>query len=138
MAPVRLTKRSEYLEVARGARTPRRGFLLQSIARRLRPGDEAAGAVAKAATLPVEVKLPNVELENPALDRAALESLASATSGAVFDVTQGSSVVAALKLDRVQRVLEDRQEVWDAPLFYGAVFLLLVVEWVLRKRCRLI
>lgn len=26
----RLTKRSEYLEVARGARTPRRGFLLQS------------------------------------------------------------------------------------------------------------
>lgn len=32
--PVRLTKRSEYLEVARGARTPRRGFLLQSIVRR--------------------------------------------------------------------------------------------------------
>ncbi len=30
----RLTKRSEYLEVARGARTPRRGFLLQSRPRR--------------------------------------------------------------------------------------------------------
>ena len=29
----RLRKRSEYLEVARGARTPRRGFLLQSIQR---------------------------------------------------------------------------------------------------------
>jgi hypothetical protein len=101
-------------------------------------GDEAAGAVAKAATLPVEVKLPNVELENPALDRAALENLAAATGGAVFDVTQGASVADALRLDRVRRVLEDRQEVWDAPLFYGAVFLLLVVEWVLRKRCRLI
>ena len=56
----------------------------------------------------------------------------------MFDVTQGTSVAGALKLDRVRRVLEDRQEVWDAPLFYGAVFLLLVVEWVLRKRCRLI
>lgn len=30
----RLKKRSEYLEVARGARTPRRGFLLQSVRRR--------------------------------------------------------------------------------------------------------
>lgn len=40
MLPVRLTKRSEYLEVARGARTPRRGFLLQSIARRSKPGVE--------------------------------------------------------------------------------------------------
>lgn len=29
----RLTKRREYLKVARGARTPRRGFLLQSIVR---------------------------------------------------------------------------------------------------------
>lgn len=29
----RLTKRSEYLKVARGARTPRRGFLLQSALR---------------------------------------------------------------------------------------------------------
>lgn len=35
----RLTKRSEYLEVARGGRTPRRGFLLQSIARKPVPAE---------------------------------------------------------------------------------------------------
>lgn len=35
---LRLTKRKEYLEVARGARTPRRGFLLQSAPQRLTAG----------------------------------------------------------------------------------------------------
>lgn len=38
----RLTKRSEYLEVARGVRTPRRGFLLQS-----RPRQEADAGEAR-------------------------------------------------------------------------------------------
>ncbi|WP_246329591.1 ribonuclease P protein component [Chthonobacter rhizosphaerae] len=39
----RLTKRSQYLEVARGARTPRRGFLLQTAPRKAGP-DEPASA----------------------------------------------------------------------------------------------
>jgi ribonuclease P protein component len=37
----RLTKRSEYLDVARGTRTPRRGFLLQSRPRREAEAGEA-------------------------------------------------------------------------------------------------
>ncbi len=101
-------------------------------------GDEDAGAVAKAATLPIEVQLPNLELENPALDRAQLEGLAAATGGRVFDLTQSADVAPSFQVARVQRVLEERQEIWDAPAFYGLIFLLLVAEWILRKRCRLI
>lgn len=37
----RLTKRSEYTRVARGARTPRRGFLLQSLPRSGEAGEPA-------------------------------------------------------------------------------------------------
>jgi ribonuclease P protein component len=40
----RLTKRSEYLRVARGGRTPRRGFLLQSMPRgEAEPGEARFG-----------------------------------------------------------------------------------------------
>ena len=42
----RLKKRKDYVKVARGARTPRRGFLLQSILRADGTGD-AAGADAR-------------------------------------------------------------------------------------------
>lgn len=42
----RLKKRNDYVKVARGARTPRRGFLLQSI-RRPDAADNGAGAEAR-------------------------------------------------------------------------------------------
>ena len=38
----------------------------------------------------------------------------------------------------VARTLEDRQEVWDGPIFYGTLLAALFAEWVLRKRCRLV
>jgi hypothetical protein len=101
-------------------------------------GDEAAGETARAATLPVEVQLPDVEFENPILDRAALETLASTTGGRVFDLDQAAAVPASFKIGKVKRVLEDRQEIWDAPAIWGAIFLLLVAEWIMRKRCRMI
>jgi hypothetical protein len=101
-------------------------------------GDETAGATARAATLRVDVQLPDVELENPILDRAALENLASATGGRVFDLDQSAAIPASFKIGKVKRVLEDRQEIWDAPLLCGTIFLLLVAEWILRKRCRMI
>lgn len=101
-------------------------------------GDEAAGETASAVTLPVEVELPDVELENPILDRSALEGLASTTGGRVFDLDQSQSIPAAFSIGKVRRVLEDRQEIWDAPVLFGLIFLLLVAEWILRKRCRMI
>lgn len=101
-------------------------------------GDETAGTDVKAATLPVEVELPNLEYENPGLDRSTLESLSAATGSATFDVTQQAAIAGAFKIGRIGRQLEHRQEIWDAPIIFGLIFLLLCVEWILRKRCRLI
>jgi ribonuclease P protein component len=62
----RLTKRSEYLEVARGGRTPRRGFLLQSIARRPAPaeGDAAPPVLPARFGFTVTKKIGNAVVRN--------------------------------------------------------------------------
>ena len=101
-------------------------------------GDETAGSVARAATLSVDVRMPNAEYENPGIDRARLEPLATATGGKVLDATQVSQLADTFRIGEVTRVLEDRQEIWDAPLVWVGLFVLLVAEWVIRKRVRLI
>ncbi|RLS51684.1 MAG: VWA domain-containing protein [Planctomycetota bacterium] len=101
-------------------------------------GDETAGSVARAATLPIDVRMPNAEYENPGIDRARLEPLAAATGGQVVDATQVAQIPASFSIGEVTRVLEDRQEIWDAPMLWGGLFLLLVIEWIVRKRVRLI
>ena len=91
-----------------------------------------------AATLPVEVTLPNLEYENPGVDTATLESLASATGGESFDLARRGEIAEAFKIGRIGRMLEHRQEIWDAPVIFGLIFVLLCVEWIVRKRVRLI
>ena len=101
-------------------------------------GDEAAGATVKAATLPIKVEFPNKELENPALDEAFLQTMAVSTGGRVYQISEADEIVNAFKIKQVSRLLEERQEIWDAPIFYILIFGLLVSEWILRKWCRLI
>jgi hypothetical protein len=101
-------------------------------------GDEAAGASVKAATLPIKVEFPNKELENPALDEAFLQTMAVSTGGRVYQISEADEIVNAFKIKQVSRLLEERQEIWDAPIFYILIFGLLVSEWILRKWCRLI
>ncbi len=64
MLPVRLTKRSEYLEVARGARTPRRGFLLQSTPRRARKGETVPADAPPRFGFTVTKKIGNAVVRN--------------------------------------------------------------------------
>ncbi|QDU11223.1 hypothetical protein V202x_46420 [Gimesia aquarii] len=101
-------------------------------------GDEAAGATVKTATLPIKVEFPNKELENPALDEAFLQTMAVSTGGRVYQLSEANEIVDAFKIKQVSRLLEQRQEIWDAPLFYILIFGLLVTEWIMRKWCRLI
>ena len=101
-------------------------------------GDESAARTAKATTLRIDVKTPSIEVENLGIDRASLETLANATSGKVFDLGQLDKIGSAFPMADVTRVIENRQEIWDAPILWGGLFGLLVVEWVLRKRCQLI
>ena len=91
----------------------------------------------RAATLSFRVEPPRTEIDRPTQNRALLEQLASATGGAVVDVADLDQLDKQITVREVQRVLEYREEVWDAPLLFGTAFLLLVFEWLMRKRLRL-
>ncbi len=101
-------------------------------------GDETAGATVKAATMPIKVEFPNKELENPALNKAFLQMLASSTGGKSYTISSADEIAGAFKIKHVTRLLEERQEIWDAPIFYILIFSLLVTEWISRKWCRLV
>ena len=100
--------------------------------------DAGGTAGARPATLRVEVALPDAEFDHPELDRAALQTIAGATGGRVFDLTEADALPAAFSLGHVARTLEDRQAVWDAPALWMLLMGLLIAEWVFRKRCRLV
>ena len=101
-------------------------------------GDPDARQMIRAATLEFPVELPNLEYDQPTLDRAVLQALAKPTGGAVFDASQIDQVTKAFKVKRIARVLEDRQPIFNAPILFGFILLCLFTEWVLRKKCRLI
>jgi hypothetical protein len=105
---------------------------------RVWPGSEDAKLVVKAATLQVPVEMPNLEYERPTVDVGTLQAMARASGGAVYDLTQADLVPQAFKIHKVARVLEDRQEIWNAPLIWGGVLLALFTEWVLRKKYRMV
>jgi hypothetical protein len=101
-------------------------------------GEDTLNPNIKAATMPLDVELPNLEYDNPVLDRGALDALAACTGGRSFDITEAEEAAASFKIGRVKHVLEDRQEIWDAPLLWGGLFSMLCLEWIIRKRVRLI
>ncbi|MGC4031967.1 MAG: hypothetical protein QM754_09585 [Tepidisphaeraceae bacterium] len=95
-------------------------------------------ATPRAATMQFQVELPSAEYAHPALDRTGLETLAKATGGSVLGLEDFSRVSDSFKTRRVAHVLEDRQEIWDAPIIVSTVLLALFAEWVLRKKFRMI
>lgn len=101
-------------------------------------GDEAAGAQVKAATLAIEVAFPHLEYKNPTLNRTFLESIASGTGGQFFEIDESEKIPDVFKMKSVSRQLEERQEIWDAPLFYVLFIVLILTEWIMRKYSRLV
>ncbi|MGD9723347.1 MAG: VWA domain-containing protein [Pirellulales bacterium] len=106
---------------------------------RVLPGSAAAegDSAIRPATLSFRVEPAHSELDRPKLDRALLEDLARAGGGAVFPLTEFERVPSAFKVKEVQRVLEYRDEMWDAPIVFGSLMALLTLEWLLRKRSRM-
>jgi hypothetical protein len=98
-------------------------------------GDLESGL--RPATLNFRVEPPQAERDNPTLDRPLLEELARLSSGAVFALTEKEKVPGAFPVKQVERVLEYRDEIWDAPILFGSVVVLLTIEWLLRKKYRM-
>ena len=89
------------------------------------------------ATLSFRVETPSQELSKPALNRGLLDDMARASGGKVFTLADYREIPDAFKIKRVERVLEYRDELWDAPLLFSGLLVLLTTEWVLRKKNRM-
>jgi hypothetical protein len=101
-------------------------------------GSDDMKQVVRAATMQFQVELPNLEYDRPTLDQPTLEAMAKQTGGQVFALEDADKISSAFHVHRVARVLEDRQEIWNAPGLFGGVLLLLFLEWVLRKKFRMV
>jgi hypothetical protein len=106
---------------------------------RVLPGNVIAQGdpAVRPATLSLRVEAASSELDRPKLNRALLEDIAKASGGRVLSLADYQQVPAAFKVKQVGRLLEYRDELWDAPIVFGGLMMLLTLEWVLRKRARM-
>lgn len=100
-------------------------------------GDGDADRV-KSVRMQVVAELPSAEYEAPGLDRPRLEGLGRKTGGKVFDLSEAAGLPQAFTTGLVTKRLEDRNEIWSAPLLFGLLLLTLSLEWIVRKRCQLV
>ena len=106
---------------------------------RISPATAAeAGAAVRVSTTTFRVEPPRREVDEPSLNRPLLNDIARVTKGRVFDFTTVDQLDDAIAMREVKQTLEDREELWDAPLLYATIVLGLTAEWVLRKVFRMI
>ena len=60
------------------------------------------------------------------------------TAGASSRSPTFGELDAAIPMREVTRTLETRDELWDAPLFYVTIVTCLTIEWILRKKYRMV
>ena len=106
---------------------------------RITPATAAdAGSAVRVSTTTFRVEPPRREIDEPSLNRPLLADLARLTNGQVFDLPSLNRLDDAIAMREVTRSLEDRAELWDAPLLYAAIILGLTAEWVARKMFRMV
>ena len=103
---------------------------------KVRMGDASPGV--RAATLSVDVQPASRELAEPSLNRETLSTLASASGGAVIELADAADLPSRLTVARVRRTSEEQTELWDAPALWLSLFVVLCIEWIARKRVRLV
>ena len=93
----------------------------------------------KTLTAPVSVRVPQLELDRPTVDLAALQRLAGDTGGKLFDLSDAAAGLPQTIKSAERRipVITDRP-LWDAPLALVLLALLVTMEWVGRKAAGLI
>ena len=97
-----------------------------------------AGSGVRASTTTFRVEPPRREIDEPSLNRPLLADLARLTKGRVFELADVSQLDAAIPMREVTRTLETRDELWDSPLLFTTMVLSITLEWVLRKKYRMV
>lgn len=87
-----------------------------------------------------KVEKPQLEYENPRLDRELLENIARAggEGGAYADIERLSEVPPKIHPLKLEIPRETVFELWDNWLVFGLFTVLITLEWILRKRGRMI
>ena len=84
--------------------------------------------------LPLETKIPRLELVEPMVDRVLLSRVASETLGELVPYDQARERLPKLITSAAKIVPVDTNEpLWDAPLAMLIFVLLITAEWVFRK-----
>lgn len=84
--------------------------------------------------VPVQVRVPRLELVQPQVDRAALARLATQTGGQVVELTDAAAKLPTLIASAAKVVpIETVRPLWDAPLVLIGFVILITIEWVMRK-----
>jgi hypothetical protein len=97
-----------------------------------------AGASTRVSTTNFRIEPPRRELDEPSLNRALLADLARLTGGRVLDVSEVRKLDESIAMREVTRTIEQRDELWDAPVFYAIIILGLTAEWISRKIFRMV
>ncbi len=87
--------------------------------------------------VPVEVVAPDDELRHPETDHPLLEAIASQSDGEVIAPSELGDLAALLPNRSVRTSNPLTERIWDTPLAFGLVLLLLAAEWIGRKIIRL-
>ncbi len=74
------------------------------------------------------------EYRDATLKREFLERLADASGGAYYASDDVSAIPANLRGRRTNTSIYQSEYLWDMPILWGLIFLLLSIEWVFRRR----
>lgn len=86
-----------------------------------------------------EVKLPRLELQEPRMDEAGLERLASSSGGKFMRLHELKDIPEKVEeLTETILVGKSETELWDRPWVFFLFFGLIVCEWIGRKLARLL
>ncbi len=97
-----------------------------------------AGATTRVSSTTFRVEPPRREVDEPSLNRPLLSDLARMTNGRTFNVPEVSKLDDAITMREVTRTLENRDELWDAPILSAIIIFGLTAEWIARKIFRMV
>ena len=126
------TDQGKRSRVARFATTYRPGVTGQMVVRLDDPTLESLRL-----QVPVDVFAPDDELRQPETDHALLAALAAETGGRTIAPDELDQLAAILPNRSVRTINPLTERIWDTPLVFGLLLLLLATEWIGRKLIRL-
>lgn len=102
-------------------------------------GPEGLGNEKERAFASFAVALPNREYEDPTLDTKTLETLAQKTEGRFLPLSSLDQLPEAVKSrGETTSTITREDDLWDSPLAFLLVLLVVTTEWILRKLSRML